>query len=194
MDRPADRAPRAGMTASADSPESLAERLQRAIRDVPDFPRAGIVFKDLTPALRDGALLHDLVEDLARPFAGRGITQVAAVEARGFLLGGAVAERLGTGLVPLRKPDKLPWRRERVSYELEYGSDALEVHADAFNDNDRVLVVDDVLATGGTASAACALIESVGGEVAGCAFFLSIAALGGNERLRGRRTATLVVA
>jgi adenine phosphoribosyltransferase len=168
---------------AADSTGDLADRLRSAIRDVPDFPRAGIVFKDLTPALRDGALLHDLVEDLARPFAGHAVTQVAAIEARGFLLGGAVAERLGAGLVPLRKPDKLPWRRERVRYDLEYGSDALEVHADALSETDRVLVVDDVLATGGTARAAADLVRVLGARVAGVSFLVELAFLEGRRKL-----------
>ena len=159
------------------------ERLRRAIRDVPDFPRPGIVFKDLTPALRDGLLLRDLVDALAQPFGDSGVTQVAAIEARGFLFGGGVAERLGAGLVPLRKPDKLPWRRERVTYELEYGSDALEVHADALAAADRVLVVDDVLATGGTARAAADLVRVLGARVVGAAFVLELAFLEGRRKL-----------
>jgi adenine phosphoribosyltransferase len=165
------------------SADDLAERLRRAIRDVPDFPRAGIVFKDLTPALRDGPLLRDLVEALAGPFASRNVTQVAAIEARGFLLGGAVAERLGTGVVPLRKSDKLPWRRERVTYDLEYGSDALEVHADAVSETDRVLVVDDVLATGGTARAAADLVQVLGARVIGVSFLVELAFLEGRRKL-----------
>jgi adenine phosphoribosyltransferase len=160
-----------------------AERLRRAIRDVPDFPRPGIVFKDLTPALRDGALLRELVEGLVRPFAAREVTHVAAIEARGFLLGGAVAERLGAGLVPLRKPDKLPWHRERITYELEYGSDALEVHADALVSTDRVLLVDDVLATGGTARAAADLVRVLGAPVVGAAFLVELAFLEGRRKL-----------
>jgi adenine phosphoribosyltransferase len=150
---------------------------------VPDFPRPGIIFKDLTPALRDGPLLHDLVTLLAEPFRARGITQVAAIEARGFLIGGAVADRLAVGLVPLRKPHKLPWRRESVTYELEYGSDSLEVHADAFGGADLVLVVDDVLATGGTARAAADLVRALGARVAGAAFLVELAFLEGRRKL-----------
>ncbi len=167
----------------AASGSDAAERLRRAIRDVPDFPRPGIVFKDLTPALRDGPLLRDLVGALAEPFGGSGITQVAAIEARGFLLGGAVADRLGTGLIPLRKPEKLPWRRERVTYDLEYGTDALEVHADALGAADRVLVVDDVLATGGTARAAAELVRVLGARVVGAAFLVELAFLEGRRKL-----------
>jgi adenine phosphoribosyltransferase len=162
---------------------TLAERLRRAIRDVPDFPRPGIVFKDLTPALRDGDLLRALVDELAAGFGPRDVTHVAGVEARGFLLAGAVADRLGAGLVPLRKPGKLPWRRQRVAYELEYGTDALEAHADAFVEADRVLVVDDVLATGGTARAAVDLVRAFGARVMAAAFLVELTFLKGRQKL-----------
>lgn len=161
----------------------LRGRLRSAIRDVPDFPRPGIVFKDLTPALRDPCLLRDMVEALAEPFRGRGITQIAAVEARGFLLAGGVAERLGSGVVPLRKPGKLPWRRTRVEYALEYGSDALEIHADALGAADQVLLLDDVLATGGTARAAAELIRRTGARVEGAAFLVELTFLEGRRNL-----------
>jgi adenine phosphoribosyltransferase len=130
---------------------------------------------------------------LSESWRGEAITHVAGIESRGFIFGAPVALELGAGFIPIRKPGKLPFERTGQDYALEYGTGRLEMHVDACPAGARVLVVDDVLATGGTASAACTLIESVGGEVAGCAFFLSIAALGGSDRVRGRRTATLLV-
>jgi adenine phosphoribosyltransferase len=161
--------------------------LRRAIRDVPDFPKPGIVFKDITPLLADAELFRRACEAMAAPFLGGGIALVAAIESRGFILGGMIASLLGAGVVPIRKVGKLPFTTRRVTYALEYGTDALEVHVDACVDRRRVLVVDDVLATGGTAAAACELIESVGGEVAGCSFLISLGFLGGAGRLPGRR-------
>jgi adenine phosphoribosyltransferase len=161
------------------------ERLRAAIRDVPDFPAPGILFKDVTPVLRDGALFREATEAMAAPFVGAGITRVAGIESRGFLFGAPIAQRLGVGFVPLRKPGKLPWTRERVEYALEYGTDALEAHVDACP-GDRVLVVDDVLATGGTAEAACSLVEAVGGTVVACSVLLSLDFLGGAARLGAR--------
>ena len=177
---------------SSDS-KALVDRIAAAIRVVPDFPSPGIMFQDVTPVLGDPALLRDSIEALAEPWRGAAITHVAAIESRGFIFGAPVALALGAGFIPIRKPGKLPFERTGQDYALEYGTGRLEMHVDACPASARVLVVDDVLATGGTASAACALIESVGGEVAGCAFFLSIASLGGSDRLRGRRTATLLV-
>lgn len=169
----------------AAGPEEVAERLRRAIRDVPDFPRPGIVFRDLTPALADGGLLRELVDELARPWRGRRVTHVAPVEARGFLLAGGVAERLGVGVVPLRKSGKLPRASRRVTYDLEYGTDALEAHADAMGEGDRILIVDDVLATGGTARAAIQLVRDSGSELAGAAFLVELGFLSGRRRLGG---------
>lgn len=163
--------------------ETTGERLRRSIRDVPDYPRPGVVFKDLTPALRDAALLRALIDELEAPFRGRGITQVAAVEARGFLLAGALAARLGAGLVPLRKAGKLPWQRRSVAYELEYGTDALEVHADALDASDSVLILDDVLATGGTARAAADLVRVLGARAMAAAFLVELSFLGGRRKL-----------
>jgi adenine phosphoribosyltransferase len=163
------------------------DELRGAIRDVPDFPKPGIIFKDITPLLADGRLFREACDRMAAPFADQAIGLVAAIESRGFILGGPVATALGVGIVPIRKVGKLPYETRRVTYALEYGSDALEVHIDACADRGKVLVVDDVLATGGTALAACELIESVGGEVAGCSFLIVLGFLNGEQRLAGRR-------
>lgn len=164
------------------------EELRLAIRDVPGFPKPGITFKDITPLLADGRLFRQACEYMAAPFRGTGIGLVAAIESRGFLLGGPIAQALGVGIVPIRKVGKLPYTTQRVTYALEYGTDALEVHVDAcIGHGNQVLVVDDVLATGGTAAAACELIESVGGEVVGCSFLIALEFLGGAGRLSQRR-------
>jgi adenine phosphoribosyltransferase len=164
----------------------LAERVRRTLRDVPDFPKPGIVFKDITPVLADATLFVAVTAAMAAPFATAGITHVAGIESRGFILAAPVAQTLGAGFLPIRKPGKLPWRTRGRDYALEYGTDRLEMHADACPPGARVLLVDDVLATGGTAAAACALIEDLDGTVAGCSFLLTIAALRGVERLGGR--------
>jgi adenine phosphoribosyltransferase len=164
---------------------TLPERLRAALRDVPDFPKPGILFKDVTPVLRDGALFREATRAMAAPFLDAGITRVAAIESRGFIFGAPIAQHLGAGFVPLRKPGKLPWTRQRVAFTLEYGSDSLEAHVDACP-GDRVLVVDDVLATGGTAAAACELVEAVGGMVVACTVLISLDFLGWGERLAGR--------
>ena len=176
---------------SSDS-TALVDRLAAAIRVVPDFPSPGIMFQDITPVLADPALLRESIAALAEPWRGAGVTHVAAIESRGFIFGAPVALELGAGFIPIRKPGKLPFERTGQDYALEYGTGRLEMHVDACPAHARVLIVDDVLATGGTAGAACALIESVGGEVVGLAFFLSISALGGGDRLRDRRTATVI--
>ena len=165
---------------------SLVERATSALRDVPDFPSAGILFKDITPLLADGPLLADVTKAMAAPFRDQGVTQVAGIESRGFILGAAAALHLGVGFVPIRKPGKLPWKTIRRAYTLEYGTAELEAHVDACASGSRVLVVDDVLATGGTADAACALVEAVGGTVVGCTFLLEIGPLRGRDRLRDR--------
>jgi adenine phosphoribosyltransferase len=157
--------------------------LRRAIRDIPDFPRPGILFKDVTPLLADPGLLREAVEAMAEPFAGAGITHVVAIESRGFLFGGPIALALGAGLVPVRKPGKLPYLTRRTEYELEYGTDALEIHGDAFGSPARVLVVDDVIATGGTAGATGRLVELLGGAVAGYSFLIELRFLNGRRQL-----------
>lgn len=166
--------------------------LEALIRDVPDWPQPGIVFKDITPLLGDPAAFAATVDRLAEPFMGRGITKVVGIEARGFVVAAPVAQRLAAGFVPIRKPGKLP--RETVSeeYVLEYGTDALEIHRDALAPGEQVLVIDDVIATGGTAAAAVRLVEALGGEVAGVGFVIELAFLGGAERLADHEPFALV--
>jgi adenine phosphoribosyltransferase len=165
--------------------DGAAAELRARIRDIPDFPKPGIVFKDITPLLLDAAALQRAVgalADYARPL---GVELVVAPEARGFILGGALARELRAGFAPARKPGKLPSDTVSAEYILEYGVDALEVHADAFARGARVLVHDDLLATGGTARALCDVVGELGGEVAGCAFLVELAFLGGRDRLAG---------
>ena len=156
------------------------------IREVPDWPRPGITFKDLTPLFLDPEALHQVVDELAVWARPREVDLVVAAEARGFILGGALARQLNAGFVPARKPGKLPRGTVSAEYELEYGVDALHVHADALAGGARVLVHDDVLATGGTARALCEIVEQAGGSVVGLAFLLELPALGGRERLAPR--------
>jgi adenine phosphoribosyltransferase len=164
-----------------------------AIRDVPDFPKAGIVFKDITPLLGDAGLFAAVTDEMAARASNLGVTHVVAVESRGFIVGAPVALALGAGFVPVRKPGKLPFRSIREEYALEYGTDALDIHEDAVNRSARVLVVDDVLATGGTAAATCRLVERAGGRVVGCAFLVELAFLNGRQRLEGRGIDSLLV-
>lgn len=168
------------------------ERLREKIRDIPDFPKPGIVFKDITPLVRDPASLRLAVHQLLHPFLGEQITTVAGMEARGFIFGSLVAWELGVGFVPLRKPGKLPFSVESVSYDLEYGSAALEVHTDAVGPGDRVLLIDDLLATGGTACASCALLEQLGATIAACAFVVELDGLGGRQSLAPQRVHSLL--
>ena len=160
------------------------ERLKQHIRDIPDFPQPGIVFRDITPLVKDPDSLRLAVEQLAQPFRDQRLTAIAGMEARGFIFGALVALELDVGFVPLRKPGKLPYDTQSISYDLEYGSAALEVHIDAVGSGDRVLLVDDLIATGGTAAASCALVEQLGAEIAGCAFVVELDALKGRDRLR----------
>ena len=166
--------------------------LSQYIRDVADFPKKGIVFKDITPLVGDAGALAQVADDLAKPFAGVGVDKVAAIEARGFIFGALVAQRLGAGFVPIRKPGKLPAKAVRVSYNLEYGADSVEMHADAFAPGCRVLLVDDVLATGGTLAAACELVEKLGGKVAGVACVIELSFLSGRKKLPGRQIHSLI--
>jgi adenine phosphoribosyltransferase len=159
--------------------------LKTLIRDVPDFPKPGILFKDITPLLRDGAALRECVRQLAQRLEGRPVDAVAGIESRGFLFAATLAAQLGVGLIPLRKPNKLPYRRLRESYALEYGSDSLEMHEDAVAKGERIALVDDLLATGGTMSAARRLIERSGGVVSACLFVIELGFLGGRAKLDG---------
>ncbi len=163
----------------------LDDGIARLIRDVPDFPRPGVLFKDITPLLLDPAAFRVAVNLMAGPFQAQGVTRVVSIESRGFLFGAPVALALDAGLVPIRKPGKLPGERGRVEYALEYGTDALEMHRDAMSARDRVLVVDDVLATGGTAAAAAALVREHGATVAGFTFLIELLFLKGRGRLVG---------
>ncbi|HUE28542.1 MAG TPA: adenine phosphoribosyltransferase [Solirubrobacteraceae bacterium] len=166
--------------------------LRAFIRDIPDFPRPGIIFKDVTPLLLDPRALDDAVVGLARLAEPLGIDYVVAAEARGFILGGALARELGAGFVPARRPGRLPHETVSAEYTLEYGIDVLEVHADALAGGARVLVHDDLLATGGTAGALCELVEGLGADVAGCAFLIELSFLGGRQRLAPRPVLALI--
>ncbi|MFQ5523620.1 MAG: adenine phosphoribosyltransferase [Acidimicrobiia bacterium] len=161
------------------------KELAALIRDIPDFPEPGIIFKDITPVLADGKAFATLVDTLAEPFKDQGVTKVAGIEARGFTLATPVAERLGAGFIPVRKPGKLPYETVREEYELEYGTDALEIHVDALSKGERVLLVDDVIATGGTAAAAIRLLRSLGADLVGFACFIELVFLGGVDVLDG---------
>ena len=163
-----------------------------AIRDVPDFPKPGILFKDITPLLLDAALFRRAIDLMAGPFRAIGVTRVVSIESRGFLLGAPIALAIEAGLVPIRKPGKLPAARGRVEYALEYGTDALEMHRDAVSGRDRVLIVDDVLATGGTAEAAAKLVRNHAAQVVGFTFLIELDFLKGRERLKGERIEALL--
>ena len=162
------------------------QRFESKIRAIPGFPKPGVVFRDITPLVSDPAMLRLAVHQLVRPFIGEPIDTVAGMEARGFIFGALSAQELNVGFVPLRKPGKLPYDVQSVSYELEYGTASLEAHIDAINPGDRILLVDDLIATGGTASASCELVERLGGEIAACAFLIELDDLGGRARLPGR--------
>ena len=168
------------------------DRLRAFIRNIPDFPKPGIQFKDITPLVRDPAMLRLTVHQIIHPFLGERLTAVAGMEARGFIFGSLAAWELGIGFVPLRKPGKLPYDVQAISYDLEYGSASLEVHMDAVTSADRVLLVDDLIATGGTAAASCELIEKLGAQVAGCAFVVELEGLGGRSRLSRHRFHSLL--
>src|SRR3954447_17823464 len=167
--------------------------LKDHVRDIPDFPQPGVVFKDITPLLADVDAFRFAVDAIADHFAGNEVHKVLGVEARGFIIAAPVAYRFGAGFVPVRKAGKLPWDIEREEYELEYGTDLLEIHRDAVNPGENVLIVDDVLATGGTASPAVRLVERLGGTVLGLGFVIELAFLDGREKLRDRDMISLRV-
>ena len=165
----------------------MTDALKTRIRHVPDFPKAGILFYDVTTLLRDPDGFRIAIDQLTSPFAGAAIDLVVGVESRGFILGSAVADRLGTGFVPVRKLGKLPAATIRASYALEYGTDSLEMHRDAITAGQRVLIVDDLLATGGTASATVQLVKELGGIVVGVAFLIELVGLDGRSKLEGEQ-------
>lgn len=157
--------------------------LKEFIRDIPDYPVEGILFRDITPLLGNSAALSASIDALAEPYHGMGIDYIAAVEARGFIFGSAVAKALNAGFIPMRKPGKLPHKAESLSYDLEYGSNTIEVHVDAIAKGSKILMVDDLLATGGTMDAACKLIERLGGKIAGLTFLIELTGLKGSKLL-----------
>jgi len=161
--------------------------LKQHIRHVPDFPKAGILFYDITTLLREPKGFEATIDRLSAPYTGQSIDLVVGIESRGFILGSAVAQRLGAGFIPIRKPGKLPARRIKETYDLEYGTDALEIHEDAVRQGQRVLIVDDVLATGGTAAAAARLVRQLGGDLQGLAFLIELMFLKGQSKLAGER-------
>ena len=169
------------MTERADT--GLAALLRASIRDIPDFPKPGILFKDITPVLSNATLFRAVISQLGEQFRSSGIDLVVGIESRGFILAAPMALELGVGFVPIRKPGKLPFQKKRVDYALEYGQDALEAHIDAIVAGHRVLIVDDVLATGGTAAAAAQLVRELGGAVAGLCFLIELSFLNGRQKL-----------
>lgn len=157
--------------------------LRTFIRDIPDWPKPGIMFKDITPIMKDPAALAMAVEMMVSPFRGKHIDIVAGAESRGFIFGTALAQSLSAGFVPIRKPKKLPWKTHGVDYELEYGTDRLEIHQDAVQPGQRVLLADDLLATGGTMKACCELVHKMGGEIVGVTFLIELTFLNGRKKL-----------
>lgn len=166
--------------------------LKHFIRDIPDFPKEGIVFKDITPLLLDGAALRHTVDQMCAPFRDKQIKAVCGIESRGFIFGTAVAHELHCGFIPIRKVGKLPYKTVSVEYELEYGTDHVEVHEDAISEGDKILIVDDLLATGGTMHAACQLVEKLGGVVQSCVLAVELDFLNGRDKLAGRSVMSLV--
>ncbi len=166
--------------------------LRTYVRDIPDWPKPGILFRDITPLLGDAAAFAAAIEALTAHYSGAPVQYVAAVEARGFIFGSAVAEKLRAGFIPIRKKGKLPYQTVRMTYDLEYGVDTLEAHEDALRPGDRVLMVDDLLATGGTMAAACELVKRLGGEVVGISFLIELTALGGRTKLAGYDISTVM--
>src|SRR3982750_4956821 len=173
--------------------QRLLTDLKSAIRSIPDYPKPGIVFRDITTLLGDARAFRRSVDELVHPFAGGRVDKVAGIEARGFILGGAVAHQLSTGFVPIRKKGKLPWKTMGEDYALEYGTDRVEIHEDAVRKGENVIVVDDLIATGGTAFAGIKLLERAGAKVVGCCFVIDLPELGGADKIRalGKEVTTL---
>lgn len=172
--------------------KSFSKRFEKKIRTVPDFPKQGIMFKDITTVLKEKKMFSETVDMLAALYKGRRIDKVVSIESRGFIFGAALAYKLGAGFVPVRKPNKLPAEKIREEYVLEYGTDALEIHTDALRKGERVLLHDDLLATGGTAGAACRLVEKVGGKVIGLCFLIELTFLNGREKLNDYEIISLI--
>ena len=166
--------------------------LKSCIRDIPDFPKKGIIFKDITTLLKNGKAFKQVVDEIVAKFKNKKVDFVLSVEARGFLFGAAVAYKLGAGVIPVRKKGKLPYKTYSVTYDLEYGKDTLEVHQDAFRKGTRILIVDDLLATGGTTRAVADLVEDMGGKIVGIAFVIELLPLKGREKLKGYKVLSLV--
>ena len=166
--------------------------LKGLIRDIPDFPKKGIIFKDIMPLIQDKEAFKSAIDLLADRYAGKGIKKVVSVEARGFIFGAAVAYKLGAGIVPVRKKGKLPYKTHEITYDLEYGTDTLQMHQDAIEPGEKVLIVDDLLATGGTVSAVIDLVEKLGGEIADITFLIELTFLKGRDRLKGRSIFSLI--
>ena len=169
-----------------------AGELEKYIRSIPDWPKKGILFRDITPLLAEPKAFTTAIDALCEGFTGMGIDHVAAVEARGFIFGAGVAEKLGAGFVPIRKKGKLPFKTETITYDLEYGTDSLEVHSDALSKGGKVLMLDDLLATGGTMAAACKLIEKIGGQIMGITFLIELSDLAGRSKLSGYKINTVI--
>ena len=167
--------------------------LKSRIRTIPDFPKPGIQFRDITTLLKDPFGFRKLVDDLVQPFAGKRVDAVAGIEARGFIIGGAVAHQLSTGFIPVRKKGKLPWDTMGQDYELEYGTDRVEIHRDAVGEGETVLIVDDLLATGGTALATLDLLRQAGADIVGCSFVVDLPDLGGRKRLEEQGVSVLTL-
>jgi adenine phosphoribosyltransferase len=178
---------RAGVAMGKDKIE-----LRDYIREVPDWPKKGILFRDITPLLAEPTAFRAAVDLLVADFIDTGVQYVAAVEARGFIFGSAVASKLGVGFVPIRKKGKLPFKTESITYDLEYGTDTLQVHSDAVTSGAKVLIVDDLLATGGTMAAACRVIEKIGGRIAGIAFLIELTDLHGIDKLAGYKVKSII--
>jgi len=166
--------------------------LTSLIRDVPDFPKPGIVFKDITPILADPQAMNQVYDALIEPYREAGVTRIVGIESRGFIFGTPMADRLNVGFVPVRKPGKLPWKTVSESYALEYGEDTLELHEDGVGEGDKVVIVDDLLATGGTLSAACRLVRRLGAEIVGASVVIELAFLEGRKKLEGTTVHSLL--
>jgi len=171
---------------------SLVSQIKKTIRDVPDFPKPGILFKDITPLLQDRHLFAQIIDTLGERYLDKKIDIIVGIESRGFLFGAALAYRLGCSLVPIRKVGKLPYKTIQASYDLEYGSATIEMHIDSIKKNERIIVIDDLLATGGTANATCELVEKQGGKVVECAFVVELNFLHGRDKLKEREVFSLV--